>query len=314
MAKKTKKQEEEVYYSYFDKSVPYSSKKFPVLEYIFDKYNPNKEQIGKIPFSLRDITEAYSKLKIHRPTSTSNTILDLTRKRNKIYQRLPESIYGLGYDIRKKTGKVEGSKRLNYAGEFVFVGVGKELDQWLSFPLPKYDDIIPVESDAIPSIIFPFLRRDESAILSVSDYLDIPSKILHAAPHQVKRVQHPIKWQPNEIDGCYICEWENEVTLYPVEAKALSTGDDINIYQMLGGINMLHKRLYAELHQKNKARILRYLNKKVVTIQPLAAVMENNEIHFAFFEKYELGATVEDLKCVKATKIILTPPLINWIK
>ena len=309
----TKKKEKVTYTSYFNANLSYTSKKFPLFEYIFDKYNPHKEIKELIPFSLNDINEAYSKLGIDKPTSTSNTVLDLTRKRLPISYRLPESIYGLGYDIRKKTGLKEDTKGFKYAGEFVYVGIGKELDQWLSFP-PEYDDVIPIESSSLPNVILPFLRKDESAILSVSDYLDIPSKILHASPHQVKRVQHPIKWQPNEIDGCYVCEWEEEVTLYPVEAKALSTGDDINIYQMLGGINMLHKKLSAELKKKSKIRVLQNLNGKVITIQPLAAVMKNNEIHFAFFEKYKLGSVVEDLKCVKATKIILTPPLLNWIE
>ena len=313
MAKKLKTKKTMVYPSYFDENVFYTSKKFPLFEYIFNKYNPNRETKELIQFSLSDINEAYSKLGIKKPTSTSNTVLDLTRKRHPISYRLPESIYSLGYDLRKKTGLKEDTKDFKYAGEFVFVGIGKELDQWLTFP-PKYDDVLAIESSSIPNVILPFLRKDESAILSVSDYLDIPSQILHAAPHQVKRVQHPIKWQPNEIDGCYVCEWEDEVTLYPVEAKALSTGDDINIYQMLGGINMLHKRLSAELKQKNKVKVLRNLNGKTITIQPLAAVMRNNEIHFAFFEKHKLGSIVEDLKCVKATKISLTPYLPNWIK
>lgn len=299
------------YPSFFDKEITYKTKKFPILEYIFHKYNPHKKEIPFIPFSLDDILEAYSSLGIKKPTSTSNTVLDLTRKKQSIDHRLPESIYGLGYDIRKKTG-TDKKNNANYAGEFVFVGIGEELNQWLTFP-DSFDESIPVESKAIPKIILPFLRNDESAVLSVSDYLDIPSKILHANPQQVKRVQHPIKWQPNEIDGCYICEWEEEVTLYPVEVKALSTGDDINIYQMLGGINMLHERLSKELNQKKK-KVLQSLNGKNVFIQPLAAVMRDNEIHFAFFEKHELGSIVDDIKCTRSVKIILTPPLLNWIK
>lgn len=300
------------YSSIFNENIKYKSKKFPLLEYIFNKYNPNKEEIPIIQFSLQDITEAYDALRIKKPTSTSNTILDLTRKRNTIEHRLPKSIYSLGYDIRKKTGST-GESNDNYAGEFVFVGIGNELDQWLSFP-KKYDESIPIDSDVIPNIIIPFLRNDESAMLSVVDYLDVFSRILHAEPGQVKRVQNPIKWQPNEIDGFYVCEWENEITLYPVEAKALSTGDDINIYQLLGGINMLHKRIFSELHAKSKTKLLKLLKKKDVYIQPIAAVMKDNEIHFAIYEKKVLGSVVEELNRVKAIKTILTPPLLNWIK
>ena len=300
------------YSSIFNENIKYKSKKFPLLEYIFNKYNPNKEEIPIIQFSLQDITVAYDALRIKKPTSTSNTILDLTRKRNTIEHRLPKSIYSLGYDIRKKTGST-GESNDNYAGEFVFVGIGNELDQWLSFP-KKYDESIPIDSDVIPNIIIPFLRNDESAMLSVVDYLDVFSRILHAEPGQVKRVQNPIKWQPNEIDGFYVCEWENEITLYPVEAKALSTGDDINIYQLLGGINMLHKRIFSELHAKSKTKLLKLLKKKDVYIQPIAAVMKDNEIHFAIYEKKVLGSDVEELNRVKAIKTILTPPLLNWIK
>ena len=302
----------EKYQSFFDKSVLYKSKKFPILEYIFNKYNPRKKELPLIQFSLRDITEAYDALKIEKPSSTSNTILDLTRKRHPISYRLPESIYSLGYDLRKKTGVKEDTKNFKYAGEFVFTN-GTPLDQWISFPLPKYNESLTADSSNIPDIIVPFLRKDESAVLSVADYVDAFSKVLHAAPNQVKRVQNPIKWQPNEIDGCYVCEWDDEITLYPVEAKALSSRDDINKYQMLGGINMLHKRFYEEFHSKKRNGVLKCFNKKSVNIQPIAAVMMENEIHFAFFEKLELGTPVEDLNCVNTAKIVLTPILKNWI-
>lgn len=303
--------EQTKYSSFYNKNIKYTSKKFPLFEYIFNKFNPYKTEIPLIQFTLQDITEAYDALKIKKPTSISNTVLDLTRKRNTIDHRLPQSIYSLGYDIRKKTGST-GTSNENYAGEFVYVGVGKELDQWLSFP-KTYDESIPIESSIIPNIIIPFLRNDESAMLSVADYLDMFSKILHAEPQQVKRIQNPVKWQPNEIDGFYVCEWDNEITLYPVEAKALSTGDDINIYQLLGGINMLHKRIYSELHNKKKTKLLKLLKKKDVYIQPIAAVMKDNEIHFAIYEKKVLGSDVGELNRVKAIKTILTPPLINWI-
>lgn len=46
------------------------------------------------------------------------------------------------------------------------------------------------------------------------------------------RVQNPMKWQPNEIDGLYMSA--DGKTIYPVEAKAVSTGDDINLEQMPG--------------------------------------------------------------------------------
>ena len=77
---------------------------------------------------------------------------------------------------------------------------------------------------------------------------------------------------------------------------------------------MLHERIYAELHNKKKTKLLKLLKRKDVYIQPIAAVMKDNEIHFAIYEKKMLGSNVEELNRVKAIKTILTPPLLNWIK
>jgi len=44
-----------------------------------------------------------------------------------------------------------------------------------------------------------------------------------------------MKWQPNEIDGFYASQNGKDLDLYPVEAKALTTGDEINLDQLRGG-------------------------------------------------------------------------------
>lgn len=187
----------------------YSSQKFPLLEYIFDKYNPTHDRsITNITFTLADIHEAYistdikkitgkKTTKIAEPASISNTILDLVRKDRGINSRLPVSIINLGYDLRKKTGPEEGIN--NYAGEFVFVGVGNALKSWLDWPSGIID--IPISSKPIPDFVRPYLRNDEGGLFSVLDYCDVLSMVLYNKPGIVFRVQHPLKWQPNEIDG-----------------------------------------------------------------------------------------------------------------
>lgn len=288
-----------LYPSFFDNSIKYKSKKFPMLEYVFNKYNPSKEIKPVIQFTLSDITEGYNYLGIEPPAVITNTILDLTRKNNSIDHRLPESIFSLGYDLRKKTGK--NKEGLGIAGEFVYLGVGNQIQSWFKFP-EEHDELIAVSTIPLPKSILQFLRNDESAMFSVMDYLDVFSTIMHGKPHQVTRVQNPLKWQPNEIDGFYVGDWDDGYTLYPVETKALSTKDDINLEQMLGAIRMMHTK-FASLSKKSKK----------VFIQPIAARMLPNEIHFAFFEKHEAGTEVNSLNCVKTIRISLSPILKNWI-
>jgi len=53
-----------------------------------------------------------------------------------------------------------------------------------------------------------------------------------------------MKWQPNEIDGLYFSDHDGgHEHLYPVEGKALSTGDDINLEQMLGAYLTMQKKM-----------------------------------------------------------------------
>lgn len=275
----------------------YSSKKHPMLEYIFKKYNPNNStEQTHITFTLKDISEGYRSHGIAEPASISNTILDLTRKNTPISSRLPKSIYSLGYDLRKKTGRNENGE--NYAGEFVFVGVGNVIESWLSWPETFSDDcILTVSSSEIPSQILPYLRNDEGALFSVIDYCDILSKALRKKDNSIIRIQNPLKWQPNEIDGFYYGDSENnQGVLYPVEAKALTTEDDINLEQMMGAIKMMHMRY----------------EKEDISLCPLAVRMVKNGIHLAIFENLAAGSDIKDLVCVKKIHIQFDPAIVAW--
>lgn len=272
-----------------------TSKKFPMLEWIFEKYNPEHETTKQIiPFTLQDISDGYKAKGIQEPASISNTILDLTRHKRTIDHRLPESIYTLGYDLRKKTGKVLEEEGANYAGEFVYVGVGNELNQWLIWD--KFDESFSISPSNIPSQILPFLRQDEGALFSVIDYCDILSSIFHNSPHSIIRVQNPLKWQPNEIDGFYHGTWNDGNVLYPIEAKALSTKDDVNLTQMLGEIQTLSDNLsHFDIY-----------------LQPIAARMIHNGIDFAIFQKIKPSDKLEEMSVIKKVEINFNPELEPW--
>ena len=141
----------------------YCSQKHPLLEYIFHKYNPNNDTNKKlIPFTLADISEAYSAIYVTRidvdgvrervkePASISNTILDLVRQDRGIKSRLPDSLILLGYDLRKRTG-LSRDQKTNLAGEFVYVGYGKELSSWLVWPTNM--ERTDLSSTTIPGLV-----------------------------------------------------------------------------------------------------------------------------------------------------------------
>lgn len=278
----------------------YRSQKHPLLEYIFHKYNPSNDiSIHTISFTLSDISEAYravqifrvdgngNKKRVYEPASISNTILDLVRQNRGIKSRVPDSIIELGYDLRKKTGK-------NSAGEFVFVGVGNELSSWITWS--SNPEKISIDSSPIPSIVLGFLRKDEGALFSVIDYCDILSQALYGTSGIVIRVQHPLKWQPNEIDGFYAGIVDGVETLFPIEAKALTTHDEINLDQILGGINTISLNL-ENTH---------------IHIVPMAVKMISNGILIAVFSTCESGETVDFVKVERTIEVTFEPPINSW--
>lgn len=274
----------------------YSSKKHPMLEHIFFEKNPKKDiTIQSITFTLEDISNSYRALNIPEPASISNTILDLTRKKRDISARLPKSIYSLGYDLRKKTGVTPNGK--SYAGEFLFVGIGKQINSWLDWPT-KFDQEIILPSSILPEGILEFLRNDEGALFSVMDYCDVLSQVLHKSTKTIKRVQHPLKWQPNEIDGFYFSKDKNSIYIYPVEAKALTTDDDINLVQMAGGLETIYQKFLG----------------RNIYICPLAVKMIKNGILLGEFKSiHALHDPFAELSLSRCHKITFDPVIPSWI-
>lgn len=280
------------------------SYKFPMLQYIFDKYTAQgtKETTRNHAFTFQDLDEAFKACKFDRPISTSNFVLDLTRQDRGIESRLPHSIIKYGYDLRKKTGRVPESKNVNYNGEFVFVGIGNTLHSWHHWSQTANSEIIiankvPGEIMALlPGKDEALLGRDEGALFSVIDYCDVLSIALYGKDQQgsVIRVQSPKKWQPNEIDGLYYSV-KDTPTLYPVEAKALSTGDQLNLEQMLGGLNTIREKIP---------------NVKIV---PLGIQMIENGMRIGTFK--ETSKQYETLlEIVSDIKVTFDPPIIPWYK
>ena len=271
----------------------YRSKKHPVLEHIFLQYNPDKDiTLISIPFKLRDISLGYQACNIPEPASISNTILDLTRQNRTIASRLPESIYSLGYDLRKKTGPTGDGQ--NYAGEFIYVGIGNEIQSWLEWP--HEIETRTISSTPIPPGIRPFVRRDEGALFSVIDYCDVLSQVLYNGTNVILRVQHPVKWQPNEIDGLYFANLHGESMLFPIEAKALTTGDDVNLEQLNGAFEVFSTR-YASYN---------------ASIIPLAIQMVNNGMKIAVFrDTKELNENTL-LEMSRAIHVTFDPPIESW--
>jgi hypothetical protein len=277
----------------------YRTRKQCLLQHIFDTLTYNGTQgIGEDhAFFLQDIIEAYQTKRLRPPTSSSNFVLDLCRKYRPITSRVPDSIMALGYDLRKKTGPDVDAK--NYAGEFIYVGVGNAIESWLVWP-EEPDEAVTI-SNTISSKILRYLRNDEAALFSVIDHCDVLSQVIYDRHNSILRIQNPMKWQPNEIDGLYFSDHYGEEILYPIEAKALSTKDDINLDQMLGA--------YKTLHEKAPG----------TQIAPLAIMMDKNGLRIG---KMKLGlsrlspvrSVEEGLVIEKYTLAKFDPPIPSWNK
>jgi len=280
--------------SFHCKGKKYRSKKHPMLEEIFFKKNPNRSNVNRIiDFTLKDISEAYQTCGIPEPASISNTILDLTRKDNGINSRVPPSISSLGFDLQKRTGPTGLGG--NYAGEFVYVGVGNELKTWLKWPIEI--EAQTISSAPIPKEVLPLIRPDEGGLFSVIDYCDLLSIVVYGKANSVNRVQNPMKWQPNEVDGFYLAKIENKIIYHPTEAKALTTGDEINLVQLQGEYDTVIRKLV-----KTK------LQSQMIKVIPLAVRMKTNSINIAIFSVDSNGK----IGSAKFKRVVFKPPIPSW--
>ena len=171
------------------------------------------------------------------------------------------------------------------------MGKGKSLKSWLIWP--KVLEKIKVNSSAMPKLAAQLIRPDEGGLFSVIDYTGVFSKVLHEGKRNVHRVQNPMKWQPNEIDGFYISQNGKDIDLYPVEAKALTTGDEINLDQLQGGFETVIQQMKRIGLKAN--------------VQQVAIKMIKNGIDIAIFPMNKIPKVPE--KCYRVT---FNPVIHNW--
>lgn len=277
--------------------------KHDVLLHIFNEKISEGCRVGDdIHFTLADVNAGIAATGGKKPTSISNFVLDLTRKKAPISSRLPQQIIDLGYDLRKKTGRAPGTAVKNYCGTFVYRGKDADgntiaLQDWLEWDEPERTITIP---NTVPELVQRFISDDEASLFSVIDYCNVLSKVFDT---DIYRVQSPMKWQPNEIDGYYVGKAGRNVVVYPVEAKAISTGDDINLVQMYG-----QYQTFIRKYSRDDLSLV---------VRPVAAKMEENGMLLALLEVNPLYNTTGNRDAnmfivTEVVRVVLDPPINNW--
>lgn len=273
--------------------------KHTVLQHIFDSKIAAGHRIGDdIDFTLAEVNDAILATGGTRPASISNFVLDLTRKDNGISSRLPQPIISHGYDLRKKTGN-------GLCGTFIYRGFDEHgntipLYDWLVWETPDRDITI---TNTVPDLVQQYISNDEASLFSVIDYCDVLTQVFGSPNVRIYRVQSPMKWQPNEIDGYYISQAGRNTIVYPVEAKAISTEDDINLVQIYG---------------QYKTFIAKYTRDGLsFKVRPVAAKMEKDGMLLALLEKNPLydeitNKTAKMFNIEEVVKVTLDSPINNW--
>lgn len=268
----------------------YRSYKHPVLEYIFEAKTQGLSELpDEIIFTYEDIRQAMAAIGMERDkqASLSNFTIDLTRRAASHESRVPPSIWEKGYDLDRVS---ERQVRQNIAGRLVKKEF-KSDNLWILWPEIAEQDTVIIPNK-VPDEVKPYLGNDEGALLSVMDYCDVLSLTLYGQYNSVKRVQHPKKWQPGEVDGLYFSDYEGKPVLYPVEAKALSTGDSVNIAQIQGAYNTITGKI------------------KDIEIIFIAVQMIPSGMYIAIFEPTQESS----LTITRYFKIGLNPPITGWQK
>jgi hypothetical protein len=273
--------------SFIHNGKEYRSYKHPILEYIFEKVLASVDTPpDEIIFTYEDIRQAMWALNLQRDkqASISNFVIDLTRRAGPHESRVPDSIWQQGYDLSRASDR---EVRQNIAGKLVRLE-RIAADTWIHWETLPEQVVITIPN-IVPDEVKPYLGNDEGALLSVMDYCNVLSQALNG---DIQRVQHPKKWQPGEVDGLYVSTSNETPILYPVEAKALSTSDNVNLAQVQGAYNTVIAKMSD------------------VRIIPLAVQMISEGMYIAVFEADDAGQLV----ITRSLKVVLEPPIESWRK
>ena len=111
----------------------------------------------------------------------------------------------LAEELGIRKGQAEAAVKLIDEGNTI------PIQDWLEWGEPDREVMV---ENRVPELVRQFISNDEASLFSVIDYCDILSIILD---QDVYRVQSPMKWQPNEIDGYYIARNARVGRCYPSE-------------------------------------------------------------------------------------------------
>ena len=114
-----------------------------------------------------------------------------------------------------------------------------------------------------------------------------------------------MKWQPNEIDGYYVAETSRNIYVYPVEAKAVSTSDDINLVQLYGQ----YQTFITKYKRNDFNLIVRPIAAKMEPTGMLLAVLDHNPLYDA---KRNKDAAMFNI--IEIVRVRLDSPLTAWQK
>jgi len=250
----------------------YRTYKAPVLEYIFlSKYNKDDPR-ERIPFTSGQFITIATSLGLHikddgdERENWANVVKDLTRGGN--YSPRSEAADREGYVLHE-------SRDDDYMGVFI---LEESLEEEQAIECPSGLEVTTLTA-RFPNSVGDLFRPDEGGLLSVIEYCDLLSKFFGEGTSTVKRVQTPVKMQP-EIDGLYVLTTDEARFLVPCEAKSKG-GDVINLHQIEGSTDTALKVASAaqSINRPNLSS-----EKPIEGAYPIGAkILDNGDVHIAKF-------------------------------
>ncbi len=243
----------------------------------FNAANPQTE----IHVSLDEVRGEILRRGEQPPKSLYNFFVDLTRSERG--RSTPENAVRAGYLV----------VRAENGGKFVRHHPNMRVGP-VEFPAEITESRI--DASAIPELVRPFLRSDEGGLLSAMEYVQVLDRHFGEQPGSVKRIQVPVKVQPNEIDGLFAFRRAHVTVLLPIEAK--SKGRDAVLYEQVYGAAARAAALYPRPN---------------LSLLPLAAkIDQDGSLVVLEFEPYAQENRRPAVRRIERYRLHPTPPL--WLE